>query len=123
MGGIDPAEFGQVVAGLDLQPARQRGGRDKRFLQFNRVFQQDDVRLAGEIRIDHAGEGQFRLLQREAAPLGIVPAALELLDPFVVLGGAAGGQQHVHGCIQQPQRARRLGRRGFQTRQTLLQVR
>jgi hypothetical protein len=96
VGGIDAAELGEVITALQLQAGGQRTGGQECLFQFDLILQQDDVGLARKELIHHAGEGQFRLLQGEAALVRVVPAPLQFAQFVVADTGATGGHQNVH---------------------------
>ncbi len=113
---VDPAEFDQVVAGLRLQPVGQGGRGDEGLLQLDAVLGRGgDVGLSGEIGIDHPGQAQLGRLQGEAAPVGIVPAALQTLQLGVGRGRCTGRTDDRQRDVHQVQTWRdvlcRLGRR------------
>src|SRR5581483_10769530 len=85
---------------------KARRGRE-RLLGLDAVLREDEVRLAVEVRVDGSEERELRLLEREPAALGIVRAALELLDLRVVRGRPAADREDVERRLEESERRAR----------------
>ena len=110
---VDAPELGEHLTELELeavlvQPERELRGGGERLLHLEGrlslgIDEVDQVRLAGEVRVDRAEEGELRLLEGEAALVRVVGAALERLELVVVRGRPAAGDEQVEGRLEEPQ--------------------
>ena len=106
---VDLTELGQKMADLKLKIIGQgrRGEKClfklKRGLAGGRVDRGEDMRIAGKVGVDRAGQGKLGLTQGEAALFRIVASSLYCRNRGVSLAGATGVEHHVSRNVNQAQ--------------------
>ena len=98
MGGIEPAELGEELSGLDLQVPSQRHRLQIRFLGLDsglafRIDLKDDVGLPSKVRVHFALEGGFQILNCETSFFGIVTPQLRAALDVIGRRGSGGDQR------------------------------